>query len=260
MNEDTPRKIDPVTLAPLNLLEAHCPITIDIVYAKADHPDNYFEQLYHPECCIMWAHQDIALLTMVAAKLARKRHDWTIKINDCLRPVDAQKNMTAYSTDIDSSLLSAPGQGAHPRAMAIDIEPLDEKGHPINMGTPFDHFVKDVLKDGNPAARDYTNFSEDKALCEHIIENRDKLTATMLDAAEILQIEILPLPQEWWDFRFPVHIWQDYAPLYESDLPNHQKMIDPDISLCKDILSGQRSDLVEQPLTYILEKYNQLNI
>ncbi len=254
------KTISPEDLVPLNLFTKDYPVTIDIVYAKKDHKDNYFEQLYHRDSCIMWAHKDIAVITLLAAKIVHKLYGWTIKIDDSLRTVQAQQKMTAYSANIDASLLSKPGQGAHPRAMAIDIEPIDQSGTPVNMGTAFDHFTADVKKDGNPAERSFTNFKLPLQQCEQIWTNRARLEFAMRQAAALSELTILPLPQEWWDFRFPTDIWQEYAPLNEDDLPAYQRLLEPDIDICRQILNGERTELTASGITYIKDKLSKITI
>ena len=41
----------------------------------------------------------------------------------------------------------------------------------------------------------------------------------MVSAAQDLNLALLPLPVEWWDFRFPPEIYDDFEPLYDRDLP-----------------------------------------
>lgn len=165
------QKLNVNDIIPLNTFLDDQPIAIDVVYAKADHPDNLFKDLYSPHAEIMWAHKDIAAITLKAAQICHHLYGWTMKINDCLRPVEAQEAMETYG--YDPSLVSLPGSGAHPRAMAIDIEPMDENGDRVYMGTSFDYFEQDATK-GNPAARNYTRFEAPIETREEIFANRRK--------------------------------------------------------------------------------------
>ncbi len=216
--------------APFNIFEPHYPIKTDLVYARVGHPDNHFKNLYHPDANLLWAHKDIIPIVLLASLIGYQM-GWTLKLNDCLRPVEAQERMAQYG--YDPNLVSTPGAGAHPRGMAIDIQPLLGPNISEEMGTAFDHFT-DNLND-NPAARNYTRFpAENLAEIFAVRRKRNDLETTMCVAADILGQSILPLPQEWWDFRFEEGVenrcaaatyWGDYAPLRESDLPSYMHLV-----------------------------------
>ncbi len=187
------------------------PIDVDPVYANADHPENHFGQIYHPNAQI-WGHRDLVKIVLLAAKRLHQAYGWTLMIKDCLRPVEAQARM--IDTPIvkanphwieEPRFLSGPGQGGHPRGMAID---LDVEG--IDFGTAFDHF-------GPESHRQYE-------LPEAIRRNRGILEDAMVKAANDFGLPLLPLPQEWWDFRFPASYTNEYEALRDDDLLPHQKM------------------------------------
>lgn len=230
------QKLNINDIIPLNAFAQSHPIQIEVVYALKGHEDNHFPNLYAPEAKILWAHRDIAAVTLRAAQICQSLYGWScLKIYDCLRPVEAQEAMEEFG--YDASLVSLPGFGAHPRAMAIDIEPLDAGGVPVNMGTRFDEFAADPEKD-NPAARHYTKFSNDIALNQEIWTNRHKLEFAMRQAATLLGREILPLPQEWWDFREEKQVWEQWAPLREADLHPFQRLINVDAPAIEKIWAG----------------------
>ena len=108
-------------------------------------------------------------------------------------------------------LLSKPGLRGHPRGMAIDVGPIDQNGHKIDMGTPFDDMREQ-------SARDYTGFSDE------ILENRKKLEEAFVKSAAALNLPMLPLPNEWWDFRFPNNYTKDFEPIHDADLPPQMQM------------------------------------
>jgi len=250
------QNLDVNEIVPLNLLAQNFPIDIDVVYAKPDHPDNHFKGLYHPDAQIMWAHKEIAAVTLLAANIAHDQFGWRFKINDCLRPVEAQEGMAKYG--YDPSLVSTPGSGAHPRAMAIDIEPIDQNGQTVPMGTPFDYFTDDITD--NPAARDYTRFQGSAAQVAQIWSNRAKLEFAMRFAATTLGQEILPLPQEFWDFREVEEKWAQYAPLREADLLPCQRLIEADINEISKILNGKLPDAMAQSLQEVKERSNDAHL
>lgn len=230
------KKLNLGDLVPLNLFSGY-PVSIEVVYANRDHPDNHFPGLYHEQASLMWAHRDMAAVTLVAARLAQELYGWTLKINDCLRPVEAQEKMAAYG--YHPELVSVPGTGGHPRAMAIDLEPLGMDGQPVDMGTPFDYLVDDPVNEPNPAGRDYTAFPGGPAARQEIFINRVRLEFAMRAAADACGLPLWPLPQEWWDFRFPASVYDAYGPLRESDLYPYQRLLKPDMEGVNEILAGK---------------------
>ena len=117
-------------------------------------------------------------------------------------------------------LLSPPGAGGHPRAMAIDIglETLD--GTLLDMGTVFDYLAEDPSAEHNPAHRDYNKHNDE------VYQNRAILDEAMAFGSANVSVPIFPLPQEWWDYRLPVEFFSQYAPLHESGLPAEMRLLD----------------------------------
>ncbi|MDE1152876.1 MAG: M15 family metallopeptidase [Micavibrio sp.] len=221
---DTPIRINPEDLVALDDYTASHPVKIDLVYAQARHPDNMFGcAIYRPDAK-MWCHKSFAPIILRAAELCFKRSGYIFELKDCLRTTEAQALMA--QTEIvranpqwleePGRLLSPPGKGGHPRGMAVDIILLDKSGAKVDMGTEFDYLTTD--RDNNPAARNYTKFSAD------VLGNRRLLEDCMMLAASELRQELLPLPQEWWDFRFmPAHS-NLYVPISDVDMPLSYRM------------------------------------
>lgn len=190
------------------------PIAIDLVYADAAHPENIFGTAVYAQGARLVLHRDLARIVLMTARLLHTRHGWTLVLKDGLRPVEAQAAL--METDIvkrnpqwlqEPRLLSGPGQGAHPRGMAIDVSVKE-----ASMGTAFDAMVAE-------SARDYDGFDAD------ILQNRRWLEAGFADAAATLGLPLLALPSEWWDFRLPANYHGRYAPLSDADLP-------PPLNMC----------------------------
>lgn len=213
-------------LIPMDLFCAHLPVRIDLVYANPVHARNIFARaLYHAQARL-WLHEDLATVTLRAAMLMHARHGWTTVLKDGLRTVEAQAMM--QDTDIvqanphwsaappDKRLLSTPGNGAHPRAMAIDVGILDAQGRDVDMGTPFDFFTHDPAD--NPAARDYPKHSA------AVQDNRRRLEDAFTGAAATFGLPIVPLASEWWDFRFPADLYNAHPALADKDLPPWMQM------------------------------------
>jgi zinc D-Ala-D-Ala dipeptidase len=213
------KTIDPLTLIPMDMIAARAGFKIDLVYADAAHPENIFKTaLYHPDA-LLWLHQDMARIVCKVAQRLTQDHKWILILKDGLRPVEAQEKMMQTPivkanpqwTQGDNRLLSPSGGGAHPRGMAIDVSVEDINGNPIDMGTPFDGMSE-------KSARAYQGFSP------IILENRRILEQAFLTAAQDLNLPLLPLPSEWWDFRLGAEVYKPYAPLKDSDLPPWAQM------------------------------------
>jgi len=217
------KPIPPGDLICMNDLTGCEPVTVDLVYARADHPENVFKTAIYHERARLWLHKDLAAITIETARRLNQHFGYTLVLKDGLRPVEAQAKV--WETDImkahpewaERHLFARPGMGGHPRGMAIDVSVLCADGSPVDMGVPFDYFSEDP--DVNPAARDYTGFSES------ILQNRRDLETAFIAAAESLDLPLYPLYSEWWDFRFPKDIAQQFAPIYDADLPEHIRMM-----------------------------------
>lgn len=207
------KKILPEDLVALDTFVGQYPLKIDLVYAKADHRDNLFGcAIYKPDAK-MWCHKELLPIILKASELCYKRSELIFELKDCLRPIEAQAAME--QTEIvqrnpqwlqePNRLLSPPGKGGHPRGMAIDIILVNENGEEVDMGTRFDQLTVE-------ARRGYTD------LPQEVLARRKLLEDCMLAAAKSEGRPILPLPQEWWDFRFPAAYYEQFAPISDSDL------------------------------------------
>lgn len=213
------QKIDPADLVCLQKTQA---IRIDLDYASED--NLLFGERIYSKKARLWLHKDLAKIVEATAENLLKQ-GFRMVLHDGLRTTDAQARMLetrAVKSNLhwlaEPRLLSPPGAGAHPRGMAIDcsIETLD--GNLLDMGTPFDYLAEEPTPEGNPAHRAHPHHSQ------QIMENRALLTNAMLDTAQSVGIELLPLPQEWWDYRLPHY--EEYEPLSDADLPAKMRMCD----------------------------------
>lgn len=232
MNDPAPAltPIRPDDLVALDDYTASHPLKIDLVYAQPQHADNMFQcAIYRPEARL-WGHRELVPIILAAAAICFARTGWYFEIKDCLRTVEAQARMR--ETDIvkrnpqwleePGRLLSPPGAGGHPRGMAVDIVLVDRNGDELDMGTRFDYLTED--RSNNPAARNYTRFSADEAYNMRVLYHRRVLEEAMMDAAKEAGRDLLPLPQEWWDFRFPKAYSETFAPIADADLPPSMRM------------------------------------
>jgi D-alanyl-D-alanine dipeptidase len=196
------------------------PLRVDLVYAQPEHRENHFGAIYDPSARMI-GHRDVAAVICLASIHLHKTHGWTLVIKDCLRTIEAQEKMT--HTDIvranphwlvEPRFLSSAGQGGHPRGMAIDVGAVDDQDREINFGTPFDYFSSSTDVIVNKAHRQYAGHSDVVNNNRMILENAIK------SAGDILGHEIIPLPHEWWDFRFPSIYTNEFKPLGDADLPD----------------------------------------
>lgn len=217
------KNISPDRLIPMDIFANNEPIAIDVVYARSNHPRNIFDEAIYHSKARLWTEYDMARIVILAARKLHKTQGGKLSLKDCLRTYDAQEAMQHTQIVKDHPewmegefrLLSAPGHGAHPRGMAIDVCAIDKNGNEIDMGTEFDEMTE-------KSARNYTEFSDE------ILQNRLMLENAFVESAKELNLEILPLPSEWWDFRFPSKHYAQYEPLHDSDLPPQMRMVSTD--------------------------------
>ena len=247
--------IEITDLVPMDIFVKDFPIRIDIVYADGDHPENMFKQAVYKKGCRLWLYKDLATVVLLASRFGFKELGYVLVLKDGLRTVEAQQAMQEteivkanphWCQDGPNRLLSPPGQGAHPRGMAIDIAVERENGELVDMGTPFDYLSPDP--GANPSHRDYRDFPP------FILQNRKNLKSFMVKASSRLKQPVVPLPVEWWDFRFPKGLYETYMAISDKDLPFDMRMT---ASMAESVMSGLSLtylDTVRQRLTGLVDK------
>jgi len=244
--------LDILTLINISSFTKIEPIAVDLVYADAKHPRNIFTKSLYQASAQCWVHKDIAAITILAARLLRKRFNYTLEIKDCLRTSDAQAEM--QNTDIvranphwmeEPRLLAPPGAGAHPRAMAIDVCVLDEQGKEVDMGTGFDEMIP-------ASARHYTDLEE------YQLDNRHDLERAYKQSAQALGFKFLPYPEEWWDFRFYQDQYEQFSPLSDADLPPQMQMTHNVTNNIKDFDQDHFEKLAEEIICLVDNAYASL--
>ncbi len=198
---------------------------VDVVYADKDHAENVFGCALYRKDAQIYLHKRLAAIVIGAAERA-KQAGYILHIKDGLRTMEAQGAMGESPAALDHPewlieprLISPPGAGGHPRGMAVDVTLFCPKlGRDIDMGTPFDCFPEDKSSGLWPAHRNYTDLPAD------CLENRAVLDRCMVDSAHALDEKLLPLPAEWWDYRFYPEETQRYAPLSDLDIPEFMRL------------------------------------
>lgn len=208
--------------ADLEEIKENSSLRIELAYAQENNL-LFGERIYRKEAKL-WAHRDMAKIILQAAQIVYAQ-GYRLIVYDCLRTTDAQQKMLETQRVKDNPhwleeprLLSPPGAGAHPRAMAVDVSLETQDGTLVDMGTPFDFLAQNAAAEHNPAHRDHPNLSAQVRVNRRILED------AMLGAAKTLKFNLMVLPQEWWDFRFPSFIYNSYAPLSDKDLPQEMKI------------------------------------
>lgn len=217
------KKIDPARFVPMDIFEDTGWLRVDLAYAGRA---SFCGPIYRPGARL-WLHDDLAAVTLLAARTVHEKHGLRLVVYDGLRTVTAQEVMletpvvraNPHWLEGDDRVLSSPGMGGHPRGMAVDVSLEDAAGLLLDMGTDFDEFpAGSAGPEHNRAHRAYAG------LPQVVKESRAILESAMTAAADTLGLPLLPLPVEWWDFRFPADIVRAHAPVDDRDLPPQMRM------------------------------------
>lgn len=203
----------------MDLFTADYPLLIDVMYAGAG---SFCGPVYRQGACLT-LHSDMALLILVAARLLYDENGHKLELYDGLRTTTAQRLICEtpvvkahphWTADGPLRMFAPPGQGGHPRGMAIDLSVRDVAGNLLDMGTVVDALPEGGMEpDVNPAHRAYPHLSK------MVQRNRAMLTNILLKAAALTGQVLWPLTVEWWDYRFPAEVYNLYAPLADEDVP-----------------------------------------
>lgn len=225
-----PEPINPETLVPMDMFTGHAPLRIDLAYAGRD--NLLFGEAIYRGNARLWLHSDLAKIVLLAAYALPAGYKFVLY--DGLRTTDAQRKMLGTRRVHENPqwleeprLLSPPGSGGHPRGMAVDLS-VEKDGKLLDMGTDFDYLAENAAPEHNPAHRAHPHHPT------FVMNNRKLLRIGLMDAAETLNIQLLPLPQEWWDFRLPPATYEQYQPLSDADLPPQMRMTETDLPGPKD--------------------------
>lgn len=185
------------------------PFEIELIYSDPKHPDNIFVNDKGQVPYI--ANADFIIsqpIKLILEQLHRfMPQGMKMRLYDCLRVVEAQAFMKTFKDqlNIDHNMLSDPGMGGHPRGMAIDCALVPIKAPyavcSADYGTAFDDLDFINLDNGQKIAKAHRNNL--KFISFTAKQNRLLLELVMQKAALAARVPLMPLPQEWWDFRLP---------------------------------------------------------
>lgn len=142
-----------------------------------------------------WLHKTLADIVVGAAIYLYQSQGWTMTLYDGLRTVEGAYNLYLYApdSDMESGLLSMPGQSAHNKGMAVDSMFYDKAGKEVDMGAHFDHLDMKIN----------SRLYEGSSISAAAKKNRKLREAAFLRAAFAQGRLIAPLRTEFWDDRLP---------------------------------------------------------
>ncbi len=163
-------------------------VSVELRYASAN---NFASRDLYGDFDCAWLHRDAAAaLELGIAWLQRQRPELQVLILDALRPQRVQQQLWDVLADTPLQMyLADPQRGSiHSFGMALDLTLIDQSGHELDMGTPFD----DLSELSHPALE--ARFLASGDLTSTQVANRQLLRA-MMDMAGFHGIST-----EWWHF------------------------------------------------------------
>ena len=163
-------------------------VTVDLRYAS-EH--NFLSTNLYGNLKTAYLHREAFLKLAKAAALLRDlKPSWSLLVFDALRPRSVQRRLwDKVKGTRQEGYVGNPRSGSvHNFGFAVDLGLADEKGHEVDMGTPFDSF-QDLAQ-----PRFEERFLSEGKLTSEQVEHRRLLRKVMTDSG--FQI----LPNEWWHF------------------------------------------------------------
>lgn len=132
-------------------------------------------------------------LEKAASLLAREHPHLRLMVWDCARPMHIQKRLWEKASVPKTEkwkYLSNPNRGSlHNYGLAVDLTLADSLGHPLDMGTDFDHFGVEA----HPIMEEVLH--QRGKLSDSVLANRRRLRRLMQAAG------FSTIPHEWWHFN-----------------------------------------------------------
>lgn len=164
-------------------------IRVDLKYSTTD---NFTKTILYDSLTDAYLHTIAAEKLIKAQKfLTEINPNYSLLIYDAARPMSVQKKMYAVvqNTPYHAYVANPTRTGLHNYGMAVDLTICDDRGIPLDMGTPFDYFGKaaginqeeELLRQG--------------ILLREQIDNRKLLRKVMTEAG------FITIRGEWWHFN-----------------------------------------------------------
>ncbi|HET6511725.1 MAG TPA: M15 family metallopeptidase [Candidatus Kapabacteria bacterium] len=164
-------------------------VRLDLRYRTAN---NFIGEDLYGDYAGHYLHRDAAeKLGKAAMLLAQEKPGWKLRVLDALRPREIQRRLFARVKGTSQvKYVADPHEGSgHNYGMSVDVTLEDERGHEVDMGTPFDDFT--------PLAqpRNEAFYLRNGKLTKEQHQNRLLLRRIMKQAG------FGSLLQEWWHFN-----------------------------------------------------------
>ena len=188
-----------------NIADVDPSIAIDLKYTRSD---NFVGVVLYTDLREAYLHPDAMACLVKAQRLLRKeRPGYSLIVYDAARPMSVQQQMwNVVKGTKRQRYVSNParGGGMHNYGLAVDISIIDAKGHPLDMGTPFDHLgpLSGITNEAS--------FVKSGKLTAAQRNNRLLLRRVMKSAG------FKPLPSEWWHFNY---CSRSYAKAHYKPIP-----------------------------------------
>lgn len=174
----------------VNVSEIDSSIRMSMKYAT---PDNLMGEQVYEGITAVWLHPDAANKLLKAQKLLKKEKPaYSLLVFDAARPMSVQRKMWNMVRGTDkTNYVSNPakGGGLHNYGMAVDVTLIDEQGHELPMGTPFDHLGEEAH------ITDEESLVGDGKITREELQNRQLLRRIMRQAG------FRTILYEWWHFN-----------------------------------------------------------
>ncbi len=179
------------TLGFVDIAKSDTSIRVELMYAR---PDNFTGRILYKNLREGYLHPN-AMKGLIKAQreLKRLHPGYRLIVYDAARPMSVQQQMwnvvRGTSKDIYVSN-PARGGGLHNYGLAVDISILDEKEHPLPMGTKVDHLGVEAH------ITHEAGLVQKGKITEKERKNRLLLRQVMRSAG------FRALPTEWWHFNW----------------------------------------------------------
>lgn len=183
-------------------------ILVNLVYST---PDNFLHDDVYGDLTACYLRREAAeKLSRAQSLLDEKKKGFRLMVYDCLRPRSIQHEMwRVVKGTPQEPYVADPEKGSiHNFGAAVDLTIIDERGMPLDMGSPFDSFGDD----SQPRLED--QLLRQGRLTERQVANRHLLRGVMEETG------FRGIPEEWWHFEaFPYEEAVKRYPLVEFLLP-----------------------------------------
>ena len=173
----------------VNVSEKDKSIRSDLKYGTTD---NFTKTILYDTLFNIYLHPVAADKLVKAQKYLESIHPgFSLLVYDAVRPLSVQRKMykVVQNTKYAPYVAKPSRTGLHNYGMAVDLTICDEKGKPLDMGTPFDYF-------GSAAGINREDELVQKGiLSREQVKNRQLLRKVMVYAG------FITIRGEWWHFN-----------------------------------------------------------